>query len=338
MKAFFAQQWFLLLLLIVLSSGIVFAETLRPLSESGLLRGGIVAAVMFCMALSLEAEAMLRLLRRPGAPLLAVFVTYLVLPLTAWFLSGLLPGDLGPGLQVAAATPCTLASAAVWTRRAGGNDAVATLVTVLTNGSCFFMAPLWLWIMTGIRATDSAIQLDEMTGQLAALVVVPIVIAQMLRMSSAVRKRAKQHLVGLSVVAQFGVLSMVLQGAIRTGLQLREHETGVGVLDLFVMVTVVLALHLSMFWLGVKLGKLFGYPRGDQIAIGFAGSQKTLMVGILLAISLKASILPMVAYHCLQLIVDTLIADRYRQRMAGAVQAESSPRRDDGEGAAVPGL
>ena len=38
------------------------------------------------------------------------------------------------------------------------------------------------------------------------------------------------------------------------------------------------------------------------------------MVGLLMAITLKVSILPMVAYHCLQLFIDTLFADAYRKR------------------------
>jgi sodium/bile acid cotransporter 7 len=68
-----------------------------------------------------------------------------------------------------------------------------------------------------------------------------------------------------------------------------------------------------MFWLGVRTARFCGFSRGDQIAVGFSGSQKTLMVGLLMAITLKVSILPMVAYHCLQLFVDTLIADAYRR-------------------------
>ena len=61
----------------------------------------------------------------------------------------LLRGDLAVGLLVAAAAPCTLASAAVWTRRAGGNDAVALMVTIGTNLTCFVVTPLWLLVTTG---------------------------------------------------------------------------------------------------------------------------------------------------------------------------------------------
>ena len=59
---------------------------------------------------------------------------------------------------------------------------------------------------------------------------------------------------------------------------------------------------------------LLGMRREDRIAVGFAGSQKTLMVGLQLCIELQVEMLPMVAYHVGQLLVDTLIADRLRKR------------------------
>ena len=51
-------------------------------------------------------------------------------------------------------------------------------------------------------------------------------------------------------------------------------------------------------------------------AVGFAGSQKTLMVGLTLAIEYfpQAPILPVVAYHVCQLLVDTLVADWLKAR------------------------
>ena len=109
MRTFFVQRWFLLSLLVVLFAGIVWAGELAPIADHGWLRDIVVASVMFCMALPLEARAMVQALRQPGPPLLAFTVSFLFLPLFAWLVSFCLSGDLGPGLLVAAATPCTLA-------------------------------------------------------------------------------------------------------------------------------------------------------------------------------------------------------------------------------------
>ena len=48
------------------------------------------------------------------------------------------------------------------------------------------------------------------------------------------------------------------------------------------------------------------------MAVGFASSQKTLMIGLSTAISLGFSIIPIIFYHALQLIVDTVLAERLR--------------------------
>ncbi|MEK6236447.1 MAG: bile acid:sodium symporter, partial [Planctomycetales bacterium] len=136
MKQFLARRWFLLALTLVLAVGFAFAAPLSPW-VGRLPRNWIVASVMFLMALPLDLGRMTNALRRPKAVLLAVGVNALLTPLFAWALSSMQSGDLAVGLMIAASVPCTIASAAVWTRKAGGDDAVALLVTMITNSLCF---------------------------------------------------------------------------------------------------------------------------------------------------------------------------------------------------------
>jgi solute carrier family 10 (sodium/bile acid cotransporter), member 7 len=158
-KKFLIHRWFLISLAVVLLVGMAFHSALEPLSEIRAFRNGVVATVLFLMALPLEARAVWQSLRRPLAPLLGVTVNLLLLPIFAWFVSLGLSPTWAVGLYVAAATPCTLASAAVWTRRAGGNESVAILVTIITNLSCFVVTPLWLWILTGHRLETASAEL-----------------------------------------------------------------------------------------------------------------------------------------------------------------------------------
>jgi sodium/bile acid cotransporter 7 len=263
--------------------------------------------------------------------LLAVLMTFGLLPLVAWGLSRFLGDEQAAGLLVAATTPCTLASAAVWTRRAGGNDAVALVVTIVTNGICFVVTPLWLAWMIGRE-----IQIDtaQMTQKLGLLVVLPMAAAQLLRVFRPVGRWATRSKTPLGVLAQCGVLSMVFLGAIRTGMQFRESDglASVG-FELVIMLVLVLVVHTSIFFVGFGLAAVFRMSRGDRIAVGFAGSQKTLMVGLQVAMDAHASILPMISYHVGQLVIDTLIADRLRQtgQANPTVQAPaSSPETDQG--------
>src|SRR5436190_19264337 len=98
------------------------------------------------MAVGLEARSLGRAVWSPWPALWAVLVSYAVLPPLAAAVGQLIPGrdDYRLGFLIMASVPCTLASAIVWTRRAGGNDAVALLVVVLTTSTGWLVAPLWL--------------------------------------------------------------------------------------------------------------------------------------------------------------------------------------------------
>ena len=311
MKRLLLTYWFLLALASVLAVGIAFGPQLKWLADFKWLRDGIVASVLFLMALPLEASMMWRAVRRPWGPLLAVAMNFGLLPLFAWSISGLLSADLSAGLLVAACTPCTLASVSVWTRRAGGNDAIAIVVTVITNLVCFVVTPAWLKWMTGRNDAANTIQLGSMIGQLAVQVVLPMVLAQIVRLYRPLGRWSTKKKFELGLTAQVGILCMVLMGAIQTGARLFGlSPVPTSLFDFLLMVAVVLTVHVAMFWFGFALARFFGMTRGDQIAIAFAGSQKTLMVGLQVSMALGVSILPMITYHVGQLLIDTVFADR----------------------------
>ncbi|MEO8498369.1 MAG: bile acid:sodium symporter [Planctomycetota bacterium] len=319
MKRYLIQRWFLIALVAVLAIGSYFARPLEPLAGLELpgtsfpFRSAVVAVVMFLMAFPLEASVMWQAMRRPWPPVLAVAVNFGLLPLFAWGVSFGLNADLGGGLLVAAATPCTLASAAVWTRRAGGNDTVAILVTIITNLFCFIVTPLWLLAMTGQSVSSPELSLTKMSLNLGSLVVLPMAAAQLLRLYKPLGIWVTREKQLFSVLAQCGLLVMVLFGAIQSGIRLSDPtQPRLSAIDLIAMLAAVCFVHTVMLWVGLVLAKLARFSREDQIAVAFSGSQKTLMVGLLMAISLQVSILPMVAYHISQLFIDTLIADRFR--------------------------
>jgi sodium/bile acid cotransporter 7 len=328
-KAFFVRRWFLILLAAALAVGVHFSKQLEWLVEIEAIRNSIVFCVLFVMAFPLRAGAIWNTLRRPAAPLLASAINYGLLPLIAWGISPLLlMAGVGVttvyGILSAVATPATLASASVWTRRAGGNDAVSMVVTILTNALCFLITPFWLALTirsTQIGAEQKEALFDpvEMIVELALLVVLPMVVAQALRLVGTIGAWATEHKTPLGVLAQFGVLSMIFMGSIKTGLLLAEREAGGQaqssvVLDISAAIGTVMAIHVGSLLLGVMLARGLRMNRADAIAVGFAGSQKTLMVGLQVAIKLDFSAVPILAYHVGQLLIDTVVAERYRRR------------------------
>ena len=79
------------------------------------------------------------------------------------------------------------------------------------------------------------------------------------------------------------------------------------------MMVLVAGVHLAAWFVGYLLGGGCGYSESDRLAIAFAGSQKTLMVGLAIALEFGGlAILPMLAYHVEQLLLDTVLAGRYQ--------------------------
>lgn len=288
------------------------------LSEVEWFRSILVMTVMFVMALPMQLKQFVQAVRRPGAASLAVAMNYLAMPLIAWPLSWAYSQETGVGILVAAVTPCTLASAAVWTRRAGGNDATALLVTILTNATCFAVAPLWLWLMID-RGVDG-LNGWQLVTRLIVLVFLPLGLAQLVRVIQPIAVWSTGEKKRLGIFAQTGILIMVTLGSARLVPQI-ESSMGAQLGEWLLMGVGVLALHLVVLFLGWQISGYLGLPRRERIAVAIAGSQKTLMVGLLLSIDLGVSILPMVTFHLGQLFVDTLIADRWARNHEAAVES-----------------
>lgn len=323
---FLTQRWFLIALVLLFLVGSFGWRRLLWVAgdETAWIRDAIVAAVLFLMALPVEARAMWRAIRQPTGPLLAIAISCLVLPLTAWGLANLMSRELAGGFLIAAAIPCTLASASVWTRQAGGNDSISVLVTIVTNSLCFLITPFWLAVMLGGAANARSLDAVELVVKLFWIVVLPIGLAQVVRLRQEIAGFAAEHKTVLGIITQCGILTFVFTGAVQTGERLSGADrTGMLAADLAVMIACTVGLHTAMLFLGIGAAKLCGLSSGDGIAVGFAGSQKTLMVGLGIAVDSGFSVLPIIAYHIGQLLIDTLVADHYRLRRAAARPAET---------------
>jgi sodium/bile acid cotransporter 7 len=319
MFRYLRRQWFLASLTIVFCVGFFWSDWFESFTNAQILRSAIVAVVIFMMALPLDTQSVGQSLRRPWAALLGSAVNMVLLPLAAWAMSYLLAGDMRTGLLITAAVPCTLATAAVWTRRAGGDDTVSILVTALTNISCFLTTPFWLFATTGSQLTPELQgRLARMPIRLALLVVLPMALAQLVRQNRDIGNWATARKSMLGTVSQMGILSMVLAGATKCGLALSGTSWS-NINDFPLMFAVVVVLHLLLFWFGMWLARMLGFHRPQQIAVGMSGSQKTLMVGLHISIQYFGglTILPMMTYHLTQLTADTVIADWLRATPAG---------------------
>src|SRR5262249_27251831 len=130
MTAFLAKRWFLLVLIAGIAVAAVAPGMLRW--TEGVRPQPIMALALFLAAWTLESRSLYQSFLKPWPALWAVAISYLFLPALGWLTGLLLPVvDFQIGLMICASVPCTLASAVLWTRMAGGNEATALLATFI---------------------------------------------------------------------------------------------------------------------------------------------------------------------------------------------------------------
>ncbi len=329
MTHFLRRHWFLAALLVLipggLGLGLEFGEQVTGFGKFANPRW-ITAAALFLMSFTLDSSQLRRSLASPGPVVLATLVNFALIPLLALIIAPLqLTRDFQYGLLIAASAPCTMAAASVWTRQAGGNDAVSLLVTLVTNSVCVVVTPFWIRMGTG---ADVELGFDQMSSRLLMAVLIPGLVGQLLRLSKPMREFAVAHKPQISVVAMACILVLVLASASECGLQL---GTGGAVPDLQAIVLVwisCIALHLIAMQVALLIAKAMGISDFDRPAVAFASSQKTLPIGVMLSRELAAAanvpfaVFPMLMFHASQLIIDTAIASRMGRKAKSQEKSE----------------
>lgn len=316
------KHWFLLALGCCIALGYGFSEVVEPIARVNFFRSSVVFAVMWMMGVTLRPDAVRRSVMRPLPSLLAIAVNIFLVPMVClplwWILS---PSAFG-GLFVAALVPGTLASASVWTREAGGDDSIAMMNTVVTNLACVAVVPVGVALVltrqTSVSPTDQMIKL-------AGLVVLPLIIAQLMRMK--IGDWADRNKKRISTIAQVGILVMVMMGSATSTRFIAEGAGGWWSQIPLLLLTA--SLHTIVLLLGVTLAARLRLSPEQQIAIGISGSQKTLMVGLEVAIDCGVSVLPMLMYHLSQLVVDTVVASRWSAKYSGHVVDSADATAND---------
>lgn len=321
------KQWFLIALVLLLPTALVAgsnADDVRWLKGAvdGVPSKWCTAAILFLMSLTLNSSRLLAAARSPQPVAIAVATNQFCIPLFCLPLL-LLPwsADIAVGLLIAASVPCTMAAASVWTRKAEGNDAVSLLVTLLTNGLCFLVAPAWLWVghrWFGIVDTSGGLRFQDLVLRLVFTALIPAVAGQALRINGRVQVAVDARKSAFSTIAQCLILTLVFVSAFRGGHEFTGGSLAQNLrhLEFSSAWGCCIGLHLAGMWTAWKLSGLFRLSEFDARACVIAGSQKTLPIGIVLsdASGMPFAIVPMLMFHASQLFIDTAVAARMKAR------------------------
>ena len=313
----FRRQWFLGALLMIVLVGSSFPQVIMQITGRISIRY-FVLPMMLLMSVTLDTSEITHAIRQPASVALGIVLGYTVVPLLAWLTSQALWAwmpDMAVGLLIVSAVPCTLVSATLWTRMAGGNDAMALLVTVGSNSLNFLAAPLLLALTLGRTVALSPL---GMMRDLLIVILLPAVAGQLLRQWPFIRAGADRHRASISILSKCMILLLVLSGIARAAVQVQSQEQTIRASDLLGVLGAVALVHTLALACGELAGRGAGLSRPDRLALLFAGSQKTLPAALFIAQSFFPSFalasIPALLYHAVQLIIDSFVAERLRRQ------------------------
>jgi sodium/bile acid cotransporter 7 len=289
-----------------------------PIHAEKLANAGIFL-VFFFHGVGLSAAHLKAGVTRWRLHLLVQTFTFVVFPLLWLVLDTVagrwLPDDLSLGFLYLCAVPSTISSSVAMTGVARGNVAGAIFNASLSSLLGVVLTPLLVGLLA--RTTGQALSWTDAVLKLAVLLVLPLALGQLVRpVLGAWFARYKRH---TSTFDRLVILLLVYASfcdSVEAGLFTRY---GAGLLagtlgGAALLLAVVL-------WMTTRAARLARFNTEDEIAAVFCGSKKTLASGVPMARLLFGAhpalgliVLPLMFYHQLQLIVCSVLAERYAAR------------------------
>ena len=277
-----------------------------------------IALLFFMHGAKLSREAILAGAGHWRLHLLVFACTFVMFPLLGLALKPVLTPLVGDelylGMLYLCALPATVQSAIAFTSLARGNIPAAICSAAASSLIGIFLTPLLVLLLMGVEG-EAGSTLDSI-GKIVLQLLVPFVAGQIAR-----------RWIGAWVTRNKGWLKSVDQGSILLVIYVAFSGAVVEGLWQLVPLTHLLGLLLAcclllaiVLWLTQFLAKRLGFDLEDRITIIFSGSKKSLATGVPMAQVLFATnavgmiILPLMIFHQIQLMVCTVLAQRYARR------------------------
>ncbi len=334
LREFLTKYWLAGAIALTVAAALVFPAPGLVAPDYYVIDIGVVL-VMFLGALKITPDRFKKAVNRVDLLTLSGISVFVVAPAASLGLAWVLGLDEGTdrlAVLVCTAQASTLATAIVLTEVAGGDVALAMVITVVNNVATVFLTPLIFKV-----ATDAEVEVDHlaMAGEMALKILTPVLAAQLVRRR--LEGFVSRHSRRLSVTSQLIVLVYVYAGVAAASQRLEGAGQVLGR-----VVALVIVLHATMLIFNAIVSRIATRSPETRVAFVMCSSQKTLPAAILIWKSYFASIpigpLVAVAYHMLQLVVDSIlapgflrlpiVANRAKHRSAGYKKGENNGRND----------
>ncbi|MEV4558629.1 bile acid:sodium symporter family protein [Kitasatospora sp. NPDC049285] len=277
-----------------------------------------VALLFFLYGARLSPQEALAGARHWKLHLLILGCTFVLFPLlaeaTRLLPDAVLPPQLFTGVLFLTLLPSTVQSSIAFTSMAGGNVAAAICAATFSSLLGIVLTPLLAaWLLSG--ATGVAVDGGQVLDIVLQLLV-PFALGQLLRRW--VGPWIARHRLVTLVVDRGSILLIVyvaFSEGVREGIWSRvtvAQLAWLAVISLALLAAVLAFTHLASHRLG--------FARPDRITIQFCGSKKSLANGLPLATILfpattvGLTVLPLMLFHQLQLMVCTVLAQRWARQ------------------------
>ncbi len=233
-------------------------------------------------------------------------LTYLAAPLVGWLLARLFfsnQPELYTGLILIATTSTTLSTCVIFTRLAGGDEALALWLSVCSSLLATVVSPLLLYFLLG---ESLQVPVKLLMSRLLLVLFAPLSAGMIIR--SLLGEQRVAPLGGLLTRSCSLIVLAVMMVAVAKG---RHLLTGPSSVKLVFAMTVF---HFSRILLWRAAICLISFSRPARIATLFCSVEKTLQIPAYLAISLlgaPAAALAPVVHHVVELVADSLIVTYY---------------------------
>jgi sodium/bile acid cotransporter 7 len=319
----FSRDWFL----VGMVSAVALASLAPAIGRSGgPLRADAVAdagifAVFFLHGIGLSTEKLRSGISRWRLHAVVQVFTFAVFPLLFVLLRAAVGDAIPPylllGFLYLCALPSTISSSVAMTGLARGNVAAAIFNATLSSLLGVFLTPFIVSVAAGTAGGE--LSLADAMLKIAGLLVLPLVLGQLARpLVGAWFARYKKYTSVFDRAVILLVVWVSFCDSVSAGLW---RDYGVGTIALTAAGAAgILAVVLLLSW---RAARLLGLEVEDEIVAVFCGSKKTLASGVPMAKLLFGAhpglgviVLPIMFYHQLQLLVCSVLAERYARRPA----------------------
>lgn len=278
-----------------------------------------VAVIFFLYGVSLAPRRLLESAARWDLHLVVQATTFLVFPAVVVGALALVgdafPEAIDTGFFFLAALPSTVSSSVAMTSLARGNVPVAIFNASISSLIGVFATPaLMAWYL---HAMGEGMDLAAVILKLVTLVLLPLAIGQALR--PLLLKTVERHRAVVKVADRAVILAIVYNSfcdSVVSGVW-----SGLSPLLLAEVIGAVLALFAVVYLIARGTCRLFRFSAPDTVSVAFCASKKSLATGLPMAHvmfgaapALSLIITPIMLYHFLQLVIVSVIANRFASR------------------------